>query len=257
MAGKIIAFQRMMFQIIFSQSFSAKQNTVQNKSKKTELIILLTFLALTYFTGIKLFSGLIGMMVVFLIAVPHIYRMLCVDESIILHLPLKRRFVTLNIFIFPILISLILILIMWCFFSLVVFLPNIITLAIKGNTSLFNITKLDIAMMQELMIIVLYFLAYVNGLIVSFFVKKSKLRISIIIVNSLIFSALPLYIYQVIPKDPKQSFFNLPHSLLLLPNSWTYVALEFLAVLAVTLSAIFISIAINSPKTNLRKKLQV
>lgn len=257
MAGKIIAFQRLMLQTLFSQAFSTKQNTVQNKSKRTELIILFTFLTLTYFAGIKLFSGLIGMMVFFLSIVPHIYRMLCVDESIILHLPLKRRFVTLNIFIFPILISLMLILIMWCFFSLMVFLPNFITLAIKGNASSFYITKLDIAMMQELMIIVLYFLAYVNGLIVSFFEKKSKLRISIIIVYSLIFSALPLYIYHVIPKDPKQDFFDLERSLLLLPNSWTYVALEFLAVLAVTLSAIFISIAIHSPKTNLRKKLQV
>lgn len=251
MIRKIIAFQKMMFQVSFSQVFSNKKQSLKGKINTPEFIILLISLLIVYFIGLRLFSGLIGLMVVPLFMLPYLYKLICVNENIIFHLPLKRSFIILNIYIFATCVTLIISLVAGWIISLMALVIALIS-SITGDMRQLSISKFDIAMLQVFIFLILYVITFANGIITGLFTNRSRLRIAIIILFTAIYSSIALYIYSILPRDPKQISFNLVNSLVLTPNSWAYVAIAFCACLFITLGGICMSTRFDKGRRSLK-----
>ena len=252
MMAKIIAFQKMMLKIFFSQFFDWKRKPVKRKKYLPEIIILFISIVIIYLVGLRLLGGLIGFFLCPMILLIYLFGTIHLNDSIIFHMPFKKSFVILNIYISLIILILIIGLIPGIIYGCLNMFIGLVSALNIGilRLSTSNYDNFDSAVYQEIIFVSLYVITYVSGMIVSFFAKKSKVRIAIMILFTTIYSAITLYIYNILPKDPKQSGFM--YSLLLLPNSWLYVAIAFCIALIITIVGILISIHLDRAKKNLQ-----
>jgi hypothetical protein len=243
MSGKIIAFQKMIYQMLFCTSDTNKQ-IYKNKSKIIEFFMLIIFPVIVFIVGANLLDSLLETFAFDVLLLQFLYRAFCLNQDYFYHLPLKKSFVVINIYIFSTSVFFICALLFF-YLSQMMNMYSVFTSFLTGNANNFKINRINIVMFQELIFSFFYATTYMNAIIVSFFAKKEKFRIAIIIFVTAIYCGLTLYIHNILPKDPKQDYSNTLTSLMQIPNLWVYILIAFCITVCVTISSIFIAIKLD------------
>lgn len=234
MIKKIIAFQKMMFRSVLFIGNLSKQD---NKFKKlsTEYIIFIIMMIISYCMELKLFSGMVGLLIILTIFLCNLYAVLHERDNFLFTLPLKRNFIISNIYIFS--INLVII----AFFIPFLFILILLIGSISSPHPVFHLNAYDFSYFEIMILFFFLKLAYVNGMITILFIKKSKLRSIFYIIFTALYSSILLYFYWLLPNHDS----NYIKNLMMIPNIWIYVIISICTAIVVTILGTFISISLD------------
>lgn len=246
--NKIIAFQKMMYQVSFVSYFSTAQRRSKIFRFKNEQVILTAFTAISFLTGISLLNDFAGIMMMFIaFTMPSLFLTAADKENIIFCLPLKNGFIFVNFIIF--------------IFSTIIFLTVVICgpIIISSQTQVFSghpgydASVINKALLQDIIILILFADTFLDSIVAGIFIKKKILRLSFMSAVTAVYCSIPIYLFCVPPAGIKN--FSMLNSILRIPLNWQYLFIAFLLSLAVISADI--TVVVNSGKMKRNRKIRL